>query len=114
MENYKLEDPSARKVLQTHLDRGAVSLCWDLAKNHGDREIESFFWRNLNHIRQVHLHDLRDGKSHQVVGTGSIDFMRFLPRLSQADLLDYCFEVRPRAKAVESMANLKAKVGVGL
>ena len=103
LENFKL---TALEMLQSFLDDGRLFLCWDLAKTEGP-EFEAFMWKNLAHIRQVHLHDIRDGRSHRVVGTGEIDFMRFLPRLGEAEVMDYCIEVRPREKALESLENLK-------
>ena len=66
-------------------------------------------WDNLDHIRQVHLHDFRSEppRQHRVIGTGFIDFMNFLPRLSKANIVDYCIEVRPREKALESLEALR-------
>ena len=103
LENFKL---NALEMLQSFLDDGRLALCWDIAKTAGP-EIEPFMWKNLRHIRQVHLHDIRDGRSHRVIGTGEIDFMRFLPRLGEAEVMDFCIEVRPREKALESSYNLK-------
>jgi len=105
-------DGTARQVLQPYLDAGELSLCWDLAKTYDgrrglDADMEAYFWAHLDHVQQVHLHDRRDGRSHRVIGTGSVDFMRFLPRLAEANVLDYCIEVRPREKAAESFANLQ-------
>ncbi len=34
------------------------------------------------------------------------DGTAFLPRLAEAKVLEYCIEVRPREKALESLANL--------
>lgn len=111
VENFHFE-PTTLEVLESLLAHGAVSLCWDLAKTYDkslnlNADLEEFFWRNLAHVRQVHLHDIRTGGSHKVVGTGGVDFMRFLPRLAQANVLEYCIEVRPREKALESLNNLK-------
>jgi sugar phosphate isomerase/epimerase len=111
VENFRLEAMTL-EVLQGFLDGGGLSLCWDLAKTYdgdGNRvgRVESFYRRNLARVRQVHLHDIRDGRSHRVIGTGCVDFLRFLPRLAAADVMDYCIEVRPREKAVESLANLR-------
>ncbi len=113
VENYKL-DGTILDVLQPHLDGGRLSLCWDLAKTFNremriERNLEACFWKNLRHVRQVHLHDRSGhGHSHRVIGSGDIEFMHFLPRLAEADVMDYCIEVRPREKAKESLANLKA------
>ena len=103
LENFKL---NALEMLQSFLDDGRLALCWDIAKTSGP-EYEEFLWKNLRHIRQVHLHDIRDGRSHRVIGTGEIDFMHFLPRLGEAEVMDFCIEVRPREKALESLENLR-------
>ena len=103
LENFKLK---SLVMLQSFLDDGRLSLCWDLPKTEGP-EFEEFLWKNLAHIRQVHLHDIRDGRSHRVVGTGEIDFMHYLPRLGEAEVMDFCIEVRPREKALESLENLR-------
>jgi sugar phosphate isomerase/epimerase len=113
VENYKLE-PDLLDELQPHLAAGGLFLCWDLAKTyHGpterDETLEAFYWRNLEYIRQVHLHDLRAGHSHCVIGTGTLDFVHFLPRLARANIEEYCIEVRPREKALESMEYLRGR-----
>lgn len=101
-----------QKRLQPFLDSGELSLCWDLAKTFDGRmrcnvELEQYFWRRLQHVRQVHLHDIRGGRCHRAIGTGHINFMDFLPRLAEADVAEYCIEVRPREKATQSLANLR-------
>ena len=111
VENYQM-DEMVREVLQPHLDAGWLFLCWDLAKSYShdgtrDETQEAFFWTNLQRIRQVHLHDSGDGRAHRAVGTGQLDFMRYLPRLCEAGVLDFCHEVRPRERAAESLANLR-------
>ena len=58
-------------------------------------------------VHDAYLHDIRDGLSHRVVGSGGLDFMHFLPRLAEADVAEYCIEVRPREKADESLVNLR-------
>jgi sugar phosphate isomerase/epimerase len=68
-------------------------------------------------VKQVHLHDIRRDdsgteRSHRVIGSGEIDFNYYLGRLSEADVMDYCIEVRPREKAKESLAALKTILGV--
>lgn len=109
IENFQLT-PMATEALEPFLERGELALCWDLPKAHDDPHVQAFMRRNLSRIRQVHLHDVTDGSSHQVIGTGSMDFDAYLPRLAQADVLDYCIEVRPREKALESLDNLKQLV----
>jgi len=61
----------------------------------------------------VHLHDRREvasgsAKGHRVIGTGDIDFekhLRFLAR--DADVEDFCIEVRPKERARESFLALR-------
>lgn len=110
IENHKLDDLTM-SLLEPFLKNGAVSLCWDLAKSQKNPDSESFLLSNLHHVKQVHLHDIRkvDGKkrSHQMVGSGEVDFKRYLGHLSQVDVLDYCIEVRPREQALESLVALR-------
>ena len=102
--------PVVCEALQRHLDNEELSLCWDLAKCRDDPSVERWLWANLQHVRQVHLHDVCHGYSHQILGSGTLDFMSFLPRLAQANVMDYCIEVRPREKALESLVNLRALI----
>jgi sugar phosphate isomerase/epimerase len=107
--------PLARNSLQPHLDAKELALCWDVAKTYDrqhqlDKDMEHYFWSNVSHVRQVHLHDRRDGLSHRVIGTGYVDFLHFLPRLAGADVREYCIEVRPRDKALESLAYLRKAI----
>jgi sugar phosphate isomerase/epimerase len=67
---------------------------------------------HLPHIKQVHLSDTKQDKKdtrrrHLVIGTGELDFIEYLNKLSEVDVLDYCIEVRPREKAKESLEVLK-------
>ena len=104
-----------RHIVQPFLDAGRLSLCWDIAKTHDkqgvlDAALDSFLWDNIEHVRQVHLHDIRDGLTHAVLGTGCVDFLYFLPRLAEAEVVDYCIEVRPREKALESLDALRQMI----
>ena len=99
-------------VIHAQLDGGRLHLCWDLAKTYRDAAtrdatLERFMWRNLARVRQVHLHDRRGALSHCVLGAGTVDFMHFLPRLARANVAEFCIEVRPREKALESLRNLR-------
>lgn len=110
VENYQLE-PSAFELLEPYIAEDKLFLCWDIAKSYGKPELEDYFWSHMKAVKQVHLHDIRtvDGRlrSHRVIGTGEIDFARYLKLLQEADVLDYCIEVRPREKAVESLRALR-------
>ena len=109
VESYELSQV-ALAALQPHLDSGELFLCWDLAKtfNRGAKDVADYFWRNIGRVRQVHLHDVNsEGRSHRVIGSGQLDFAHYLSRLSAANVLEYCIEVRPRDRAKESLENLK-------
>lgn len=112
IENYRI-DPRLFDVMRGKLDSGALYLCWDIAKTYRkdmtiDEGVEAFFLANLSCVRQVHLHDMDADRSHKVIGNGLIDFRRHLAALARAEVDEYCIEVRPREKALESKRNLEA------
>jgi sugar phosphate isomerase/epimerase len=106
-------------ILQPYLDDGRLALCWDIAKMEAElkrqgRAVASFFRDNIQHVKQVHLHDLdAAGRSHLVIGHGVIEFERCLAEFDDAQVLDYCIEVRPRDKAKESLENLRRLLARG-
>lgn len=112
IENVNLTS-EVSESLQPFLDRSEVALCWDIPKCYDrqlnrDKELEAYLISNLAHVRQVHLHDLNaEGRSHQVIGTGEIDFLPYLEKLAKAEVLDYCLEVRPREEARACLEALK-------
>ena len=111
IENYLLYD-FILEVIQKYLSRNEISLCWDIPKTYNkdgsvNQEIMNFFMKNLSAVRQIHLHSIRDGHSHKVIKPGFIDFCYYFNLLKNVDVWDYCIEVRPREKAVESLKNLK-------
>jgi sugar phosphate isomerase/epimerase len=100
------------EALQPHLAAGKLFLCWDLAKEHkarltGDTLSTDFMHTNIAAVRQVHLNDVLNGHTHRVFGTGEVDLMSMLAMLPSDAVQDYCFEVRPREKALECMLNLR-------
>ncbi len=110
IENVNLEN-FAIEVLDERIKNGNLFLCWDLQKMYSkegilNEETKEFIFRNLGSVRQVHLHSLVNGKAHRVIQRGIIDFKNYLSMLQKVDVLDYCIEVRPREKAVESLDNL--------
>jgi len=116
IENYNMDEFSMF-LLKPYLDDRRLALCWDLAKSWNKPTLERFFFTSLDRVKQVHLHDVRQDergnvKSHRLIGTGEIDFLYYLNRLSEVEVLDYCIEVRPREKAKESLESLKNLMGV--
>ncbi len=116
VENYAL-DQFSLLLLRSYLDAQKIALCWDIPKSWNNPIFERFFLSSLQHVKQVHLHDIRTDdtgrqRSHRVIGSGDIDFAYYLDQLTRADVLDYCIEVRPREKARESLQSLKKILGV--
>ncbi len=116
VESYALDEFSLF-LLKPYLDDRRLALSWDLAKTWNKPALERFFFSSIDRVKQVHLHDIRTDdrgtqQSHCVIGSGEIDFAGYLNRLSEANVLDYCIEVRPREKAKESLEGLKRILGV--
>ena len=104
-ETYQMT-PILFEVLEDHLQQGTFSLCWDVAKTWSKKEVEEYLWPRLDHVAQVHLHDVGKGRSHLILGNGEIDFLPYLERFGQSEVAEYCIEVRPKEAAVESRENL--------
>ena len=100
------------ELLQPYLGHENLFLCWDLVKSASRQDVEGFYLAHPEWIKQVHLHDRREVasgsvKGHRMIGTGDIDFTRYLCFLmEEADVEDFCIEVRPREKARESLLAL--------
>ena len=99
-----------------------LRLCLDIPKLYGpDLAVKSEDWAIFqeyrNAIEVVHVHDWsKKHGSHQVVGTGSIDFepsLRLLTGLHRP--VQYVFEVRPRESAQDSLSNFSRILkGIGI
>ena len=116
VESYALDEFSLF-LLKPYFDDRRLALSWDLARTWNKPALERFFFSSIDRVKQVHLHDIRtddrgDQRSNCVIGSGEIDFAYYLNRLSDANVLDYCIEVRPREKAKESLEGLKRALGV--
>ena len=115
VESYALDEFSLF-LLKPYLDKGQLALCWDIAKTWNKPALERFFFSSIDRVKQVHLHDVRTDerggqKGHCVIGSGEIDFSYYLNRLAEANVLEYCIEVRPREKAKESLGALRTMLG---
>ncbi len=101
------------EVLQPYLDKTDLKLCWDIEKTYAsdgtvNQKVLAFLIKNKLKVDQVHLHSLINGRSHRVIQTGVIDFSYYLGLFTNARVRDYCIEVRPKEKAVESLRNLES------
>jgi sugar phosphate isomerase/epimerase len=104
------------EMLKPYLGSDNLFLCWDLVKSASQPDVEAFYLAHPEWIKQVHLNDRREVssgsvKGHRTIGTGDIDFVRYLSFLMEnADVEDFCIEVRPREKAKESLIALAEMV----
>ena len=111
VENYGV-GRAELELLQPYLGHDNLFLCWDLVKGASQPDVEEFYMAHPEWIKQVHLHDRRKVasgsiKGHRTIGSGHIDFARHLAFLVRnADVEDFCIEVRPREKAKESLVAL--------
>jgi len=110
-----------REAIRTLLSAG-LRLCLDIPKLYRtDLSVRDEDWiifqEYANAIEVVHVHDwsAKHG-SHQIVGTGSIDFepsLRLLMGLHRP--AQYVFEVRPRNSAQDSLSNFSRILeGIGI
>lgn len=102
----------AIEVLEELLPTADLFLCWDIPKSHTEvgkpiREIEDFFMRHLDKVRECHLHDQKPRKhSHDMLGVGKIRFSRYLNLLVPKNV-HFTLEIRPREDAFKSLKMLE-------
>jgi len=113
VENYGFTGLTMGVVERLLSDSDRVFLTWDIAKTYdaslrlNDR-VETFMRAHPARIREVHVHDIIPGfRSHQIVGQGGIDFLRYATIINSPDVA-VTFEVRPREAAKVSRDNLIA------
>jgi len=103
-----VENAPFNKIVMEVLDKlflkEGVFLAWDIAKTYRQDgslilEVENFFLKHLDKVRECHLHDRTDKGSHEILGRGKIDFVRYLNLLGDWNI-DYTIEVRPRERAL--------------
>jgi sugar phosphate isomerase/epimerase len=102
--------PLLMDVLRAVMRSDALYLTWDLAKMYRRdgtviEDVEAFYVANLERIREVHLHDVTAAGQHQLVGTGFVEFAKYLALTRDRDM-NYTIEVRPRGFAKMSLAAL--------
>jgi len=105
-------DEMAMEVLEELLPEGKIFLAWDIQKGYTGEgkpivQVEDFFLRHLQSVKECHLHDRRPGEySHDILGVGKIDFSHYLRILTPWDVY-FILEIRPRENAVRSLNILK-------
>jgi len=106
MENFQWREVTRRAIRRLLADGNALYLTLDTAKlyssateiNEDDYEL---FIKYRDCLREIHIHDMnKEFGSHQIVGTGTVDFELFKQFLSDNVYLN--FEVRPVEAAKQS------------
>lgn len=99
IENFQWKEVTRRAIKQLIADENALYLTLDIAKIYsGMTEIieddYELFIKYKDYVREIHVHDIsKEFGSHQVVGTGTIDFKPFLEFYNENVYIN--FEVRP-------------------
>lgn len=93
------------KAVESMLGKG-LYLTWDLGHSYIKKNQIEFMRKNIEYVRNAHLHDVRNGKDHCIIGTGEFDIKNFMSLMDREDVT-YIIEVRPAEAAVESFDNLK-------
>lgn len=106
IENYQLCD-NTRRAIKKLIDGGhPLYLTLDTAKLYNrdfviNKDDKDFYVQYRDYIRELHIHDMnREFGSHQVVGTGMVDFMFFRQFVNSNVYAN--FEVRPVGAAKQS------------
>lgn len=65
--------------------------------------VEAFYRRNIERVREAHLHDRRPGGHfHDILGHGIVDVEKYLRMLAPHDI-HFTLEIRPRENAYHSL-----------
>jgi sugar phosphate isomerase/epimerase len=65
--------------------------------------VEAFYRRNIERVREVHLHDRRrGGRLYDVLGYGDVDVGKYLRMFTPHDV-NFTLEIRPRENAHRSL-----------
>ena len=67
------------------------------------QRVEAFYRRNIDRVREAHLHDRKPGgRFHDVLGYGDIDYRKYLRLVAPHDV-HFNLEIRPREDAYRSL-----------
>ncbi len=65
--------------------------------------VEAFYQRNIDRVREVHLHDRRPGGTyHDILGQGDVNVEKYIRMFEPYDV-HFTLEIRPRENAHESL-----------
>lgn len=101
VENYQWNSVSRDAIRRLIGDTGKLFLTLDTGKAYKNGALIQddllFFEENKPLIREMHIHDINQNGSHEAVGSGTVDFTRFKPFVTEDVWVN--FEVRPVAAA---------------
>ncbi len=96
------------QVLPEFFASGHLFLGWDVGHSYrGEPQIEEFILKYKDYIKHIHLHDVKDGRDHRVIGEGEINFTNVRQKIKQCQNLErILIEVRTLAGIKQSLKNL--------
>lgn len=108
VENESLT-PFVEEILEGLLSEEGLFLALDAPKAGDPRKgaplsrVEAFYLRNIDRVREVHLHDRRpEGRYHDILGYGGVDVGKYL-RMFEPHEVHFTLEIRPREDAYRSL-----------
>lgn len=84
-------------------------LTWDMGHSYIKKGQQEFMIRNIEYVRNAHIHDVCNGKDHCIIGTGEVDIIKQISMLDENKVI-FIIEVRPKEAAVKSYNNIKKKL----
>lgn len=105
-ENTGFFGGAKKNAIKSLLGSG-LYLTWDLGHSYIKKNQMDFMLQNISYIRNMHLHDVKGGKDHSIIGSGEIDFPYYISKLHNMDVI-YVIEVRPKEAAYKSLLGLKS------
>jgi len=118
MENFQWKEVTHSAIKRLFADGNKLYLTLDIAKLYSDvtattiiKADYELFVQYKDYIREIHIHDMnKEFKSHQIVGTGNVDFS--LAKQFFNDNVYLNFEVRPVEAAKQSKDILAQLLGI--
>lgn len=97
-----------QKVLPAFLTSGKFFLNWDVGHSFkGELQQEEFILKYKDKVHYLHLHDVKDGRDHLVIGAGEIDFTMLAGKIRRCQNLDkILIEIKTLEGIQQSLENL--------
>ncbi|UCH57924.1 MAG: sugar phosphate isomerase/epimerase [Candidatus Bathyarchaeota archaeon] len=105
--------PFVEEVLEGLMEEEDLFLTLDVPKVSNQSKgapierVEAFYHRNIDRVREVHLHDRRPGGTyHDILGQGEVDVEKCLRMFAPHDV-HFTLEIRPRENAHRSLQYIR-------